>query len=188
MHFTTHGGIAMKSIAYSLIVLFLGTNVHAAMVTGSLTGNVSFADAGNIFGLSAGSTIQLDVLYDDGLLTGSGGETVFFNLPGNTMDFTVGTQSFTEAMDTAGGLGPTLFFFDGELSEIKYDTKFGTLGIFFSSIDFFEGNDDAGNAMGGNWDLMSYTVSPVVVPVPAAIWLFGSGLLALSGISRKQNN
>jgi hypothetical protein len=29
--------------------------------------------------------------------------------------------------------------------------------------------------------------SPTVVPVPAAVWLFGSGLLSLVGIARRTN-
>lgn len=176
----------MKSITYSLLFMFCSMNVQAALVSGNLTGNLTFADAGNVFGLTATDTIELDVVYDDAGLTGAGGETVFFNLPGNTMDFTVGSLMFSEDMDTAGGIGPTLSFFDGALTEIKYDTQFGTSGIFFSFISFFEGSDDAGNAIGGDWDLGSYAVSPAVVPVPAAFWLFASGLIALVGFSRRQ--
>ena len=29
--------------------------------------------------------------------------------------------------------------------------------------------------------------NPTVVPVPAAVWLFGSGLLALAGLVRRRN-
>jgi hypothetical protein len=29
-------------------------------------------------------------------------------------------------------------------------------------------------------------VNPVVVPIPSAVWLFGSGLLGLVGISRRK--
>ena len=32
----------------------------------------------------------------------------------------------------------------------------------------------------------SMTVSPAVIPVPAAAWLFGSGLLALAGVLRRR--
>ena len=177
----------MKSITYTLLVLFWGMNAQAALVSGNLTGTVdSFADPGNIFGLSLNDTIELSVVYDDSVLTGTGGETVFFNLPSNTMEFTVGALSFNESMDTAGGVGPTLVFFDGMLTEIKYDTQFGTSGVFSSFISFFEGSDDAGNGIGGSWDLSSYTVSPVVIPVPPAIWLFVTGLIALASFSKKE--
>lgn len=176
----------MKSITLMLLSLVWGMNAHAVLVNGNLTGSLSFADSGNAFGLGVGNTVELNVVYDDAVLTGTGGETVFFNLPGNTMEFTVGSFTFTEDMDTGGGVGPTLSFFDGALSEIKYDTQFGTSGLFFSFISFFEGADDDGNGIGGEWDLSSYSVSPVVVPVPSAIWLLGSGLLVLSGFVRRQ--
>ena len=32
----------------------------------------------------------------------------------------------------------------------------------------------------------NFNVEPVVVPVPAAVWLFGSGLLGLFGVSRRK--
>jgi hypothetical protein len=34
--------------------------------------------------------------------------------------------------------------------------------------------------------LDSVSVAPQVVPVPAAVWLFGSGLLGLVGIARRK--
>jgi len=38
------------------------------------------------------------------------------------------------------------------------------------------------------WDLMFQThVDTAVVPIPAAAWLFGSGLLGLVGIARRKN-
>ena len=176
----------MKSISCLFIALLWSLNAQAALVSGNIIGFVNSADVGNVFGLTAGDTIELDVVFEDSVLTGSGGETVFFNLPGNTMTFNVGSLSFTEGMDTAGGVGPTLSFFDGALSEIKYDTQFDTFGVFFSSIDFFQGSDDAGNFIGGDWDLSTYSASPVVVPVPAAIWLMMSGLIVLFRFQKKQ--
>ncbi len=186
----SNGVRKMKSITYTLLLALLwGMNAEAALVSGNVTGTVdTFADPGNIFGLGLGDTIELNVVFDDAGLTGMGGETVFFNLPGNTMEFTVGLLTFTEDMDTAGGVGPTLFFFDGVLSEIKYDTQFGSSGLFFSFIQFFEGSDDAGNGIGGNWDMGSYTESPVVIPLPPAVWLFGSGLIGLIGIARRKKS
>jgi len=34
--------------------------------------------------------------------------------------------------------------------------------------------------------ISNVTVSPAVVPVPAAVWLFGSGLLGLAGVARRR--
>lgn len=36
------------------------------------------------------------------------------------------------------------------------------------------------------WELVSYSVVPV--PIPAAIWLFGSGLIGLAGLARRRVN
>lgn len=36
-------------------------------------------------------------------------------------------------------------------------------------------------------ELLDGSVSVSAVPVPAAVWLFGSGLIALVGISKRQN-
>ena len=42
--------------------------------------------------------------------------------------------------------------------------------------------DDTGGCCGpGNW-----TYSSTVVPIPAALWLFGSGLLGLIGVARRK--
>jgi hypothetical protein len=39
---------------------------------------------------------------------------------------------------------------------------------------------------GGNHPFISGSVEPNVVPVPAALWLFGSGLLGLVGLARRK--
>ena len=41
---------------------------------------------------------------------------------------------------------------------------------------------------GGNHPFISGSVEPNVVPVPAAVWLFGSGLLGLVGVARRKKS
>ena len=53
--------------------------------------------------------------------------------------------------------------------------------VSFSEVEIFWNNNQ--NAVG--FDYMQYSSSPVV-PVPAAFWLFGSGLIGLVGVARKQ--
>jgi hypothetical protein len=36
------------------------------------------------------------------------------------------------------------------------------------------------------WDNISITADVAAVPVPAAVWLFGSGLLGLIGVARRK--
>lgn len=178
----------MKTLVFIFALLLPYSAANAVTVSGSLNGTITGADAGNAFGLSVGDMITLDVLYDDSVITGIGGESVFFNaITGNTMDFTVGSMNFDESQDTAGGLGPSLFFLNGDLQEITFSTTFGSgtpSDVFFSFITFFEGNSNG--FIGGEWDLSSYSVSPVVIPVPAAIWLFGSGIGLLWLVKRKR--
>jgi hypothetical protein len=50
----------------------------------------------------------------------------------------------------------------------------------FSGISFHSTNDAAGLRYYG----MSYSTS--AVPIPAAVWLFGSGLLGMAGLSRRK--
>lgn len=167
----------MKYMQVLLILLSMSAGCQAAIVSGTGTGTVTHAAAGNVFGLAVNDEISLSVTFDNSALTGSGAESVSFGAgSGNSMDFTVGTMTFTEAMDTAGGLGPQLAFFNGSLSEITYSTTFGTFGVFFSFISFFEGTDDASNAIGGEWDLASFPGAFTVVPLPgtAALLLVGS--------------
>jgi len=54
-------------------------------------------------------------------------------------------------------------------------------GAFGNGSDWFDGFDFAGHNYDG-----AITIEGSVVPVPAAVWLFGSGLLGLIGIARKK--
>ena len=54
------------------------------------------------------------------------------------------------------------------------------------NLDFFTGSKWALGGTGTNHVFISGGISPVVVPVPAAVWLFGSGLLGLIGIARRK--
>jgi len=50
---------------------------------------------------------------------------------------------------------------------------------------YSKGQLDADNATGLTY-VGSYLVRPAVVPLPAAVWLFGSGLLGLIGLARRR--
>jgi len=61
-----------------------------------------------------------------------------------------------------------------------YDAGFGGFNIFVSGY-----NDDNFNTSFSNTPYNGFaTIAPV--PVPAAVWLFGSGLLAIAGIARRK--
>lgn len=65
-------------------------------------------------------------------------------------------------------LGGTLFF------------GFSDVGASITSVEYFAGAFPGGDATGID------DVRFGVVPIPSAIWLFGSGLFALIGIARSE--
>jgi hypothetical protein len=65
----------------------------------------------------------------------------------------------------------------------QWDPTWGTLGWSDNSVSFgFHGATDSGEHF-----RYYFTEGATVVPVPAAIWLFGSGLAGLIGVSRRKN-
>ena len=65
---------------------------------------------------------------------------------------------------------------NGNFAALNYTSP---LGDFVSiNLSFASGTD-----LLGHWDATTFTV----VPVPAAVWLFGSGLLGLVGVARRKS-
>jgi len=95
----------------------------------------------------------------------------------------------------SGGWGESIL---SGVNDVSTDNLFesgisGSTGLGYASLVFADlqpgwytiyiGGTDSSSA-GGAYDLSISGVS--AVPVPAAVWLFGSGLLALAGIARKK--
>jgi hypothetical protein len=60
-----------------------------------------------------------------------------------------------------------------------------TLGTYL--IDVILAGDDADVSGDTRWyDATSFSVNVAAIPVPAAVWLFGSGLLGLVGVARRR--
>jgi hypothetical protein len=64
----------------------------------------------------------------------------------------------------------------------------GTLPLITDSIGGTPMPDGPFPANNANFDIMSIHVTNIIpdVPIPAAVWLFGSGLLGLAGIARRR--
>ena len=94
-------------------------------------------------------------------------------------DYLAGLMEFCagEPLQGACGIGPRLDRF-----AIKWDWDGGTPRLLDMKYSVASIND--------YWildlDTADYSLSITAVPVPAAVWLFGSGLLGLAGIARRK--
>ena len=107
----------------------------------------------------------------------------------------VGNYMFTE--ETAGSFNSEFTVDDPANVEGVVDFSLNTGDLSFNDLDIaaaggapFIGawsatDGESGNVVSG---LIEASVLPSEVPVPAAVWLFGSGLLGLSGFKRKGQN
>lgn len=173
----------MKNIMKVLLVglSFVSANAFAAMIDGSLIVGGDYSATGGS-DLSDATDITLTTVYANG---GTGDVDGTFDMftPGGTG----GSASLT-------AFSPVTNFFTvagwqldlSSLSVIDQTTDLLTL----SGTGVLSGNGfDATNA---NWsfsaqDASSYSMSvTTVVPVPAALWLFGSGLLGLVCVARRK--
>lgn len=182
----------MKKIKYMIyaLVLFSG-GTQASLV--NLTVNGVVDGALNWGGLSAGDSITAELVLDISSYTGIGNE--FFSFTGtNTLAITAGTHSFDQTMDSA--LNASVSFNNGVIYDLNFGALFGVnsapeefdsvgLGI-LASRSVTTGNGKKAVTtdyqLAAHWEAV--TLTPV--PVPAAVWLFGSGLLGLVGFARRK--
>ena len=175
----------LKTMLLVSIFALSVSGAYAAPVNFTLVGTVGSAATPNAFGLNVGDSITVSGIFDGNVLSGVGAEGVVFSLAsGNSLNIDAGLMSFTEADDVNYGLGssPKLSFLDGSFNGFDFLTYFGTSGQFESTIFSAGALDDNFNVVNSTWT--NYTVSSV--PVPAAVWLFGSGLLGLAGVARRK--
>lgn len=175
-------------ISTVLLTLTL-TNAHAALVSYTITGEVVLGDetwgpGSNAFGLSAGDFITAVGTFDDSVLTAGAGTIDFSSGSGNSMTIFVGTETFTAANDDGfvTGSGPTIELASlTTLVDFDFQAFLGTNGAAADFNSNFTSFDDF-DLMFGDWTSVEITA----VPVPAAVWLFGSGLLGLVGMARRK--
>jgi len=126
----------------------------------TITGGIDFPDATP--DIAAGTT----------LLEGTFGSATVIDLGSGSFEFQIAGGSFTDTKH------PELLAFYG-LPDIGYA---GGLNISFSTTA------NAGDPFTSNQILSGgVTNQPVPVPVPEAVWLFGTGLLGLVGIARRRS-
>lgn len=206
--------MTFRSIALSVTILFLSTSVNAAVIN-SLSGGTSHAfsvmntfTAGPIsengftwtstttsaYGYTGNYSLNSNGLWDSGL-----------GLPYVGLDSLYGDMTFTFDSPVSSVLAFMNYAapspIDGVPSMSIYDTNGNLLETHVLSIStpgatdggeywgFSQPTADIGSFVLSNSfivaaDLSTATVS--AVPVPAASWLFSSGLLGLIGIARRK--
>ncbi|MDH5190114.1 MAG: hypothetical protein OEW89_02565 [Gammaproteobacteria bacterium] len=193
---------------YALLGLMLfvvagNTNaISVNYISYKITGEVVSAGS-NPFGLVDGSLVTATGIISD---VGSGYQIVEGSLIGgdatgtlafgagmeNTMTITVGNTVFDASNDVNFGTGsPTFHLTSGVLDGFEILMSAGVNGAtdnFYSSLPVGEsvfrfGDNDT---FVGYWNTGIEIINPNPVPVPAAVWLFGSGLLGLIGFARRK--
>lgn len=168
----------LKLVMLTVMVFVFNTGIaNAAFITGGLgiTGNYA-ADATTLTLNTATGTSG----------TGDLGATVTFGTPGTIVNGAISYDPFTPVVNVLQIGGWQL-----DLSTLIIDPASTTAKLKLSGTGVLSGNGfDATTA---TWALSaqnaasySMSISATVVPVPAAVWLFGSGLIGLVGIVRRK--
>lgn len=182
------------TISVVVTTLTISSNSFAGYITQDITGQFDFVDSGYVathpsmssFSLSA--PVSGSVTYDDTFVSPVGESYISHGdgLIGLSLNF--GSLSYTEVDDLRYNFGyPSADFFDGALVGIEFFTNYldcscntiwelYVVGHEFKFKDFLSGDLVAS----GTWQ----NVAPV--PVPASVWLFGSGLVGLVGVARRK--
>lgn len=149
-------------------------------------------DAGTwVIGDAAGA--YLDLRFNTGVVNGNGNDLkiYFIGSSGHTVDLTIGTE--TQTFSLPSGSGDT-----GAKDSLFGDFPIVALGVNLDAFSSLTGPvTDFRMTIGDRWcgdastrglcsGVPSFVGAYNVVPVPAAVWLFGSGLVALAGIAARK--
>lgn len=170
--------------------------------TSAVENDITDLDEGSaVMGSTFGGGDYVDLAFNTGVINGAGDidlSIFFVGSAGHTVDLTIGTQ--TERYSLAPGEGATgdndtLF---GTYPIIRLDVNlddFTSLTGAFTDFRLTIGdrwcdkdldNNPTGASRGDCSSVPSFVGANAVVPVPAAVWLFGSGLLWLVGVARRR--
>jgi len=170
----------------TVLLLACASGAQAALVNFTLSGTVDPGTFGSPYGLQDGSTITASGVFDDAAISSSSHTVYFDQASGNTMSISAGTLLLNQTQDdfyAAGG------------PRLEFDSVGNLTGLSFSSLPFSSGalsfyiEDPDFNAATGVWNANTLSMTPATpVPVPAAVWLLGSGVMGLAGVARRRRN
>lgn len=171
-----------KLMMLGAMVFGIGSGIaNAAFITGGMgvTGSYTADSTTFTFGTATGTSGSTDIL----------GTTVGFSTPGTIVaaNDTINYDTFSSVADILQ-IGGWQF----DMSTLIVDSASTFDRLKFSGTGMLSGNGY--DVTGATWTLSanstgssySMSISAAVVPVPAAVWLFGSGLLGLVGIARRK--
>jgi len=171
-------------------MLLGAAGAQAALVNFSLTGTAEGL-SDSPYGINSGDNIFASGTFDDSAIASG---TVYFDMAhsGNTLTITAGSLTLNNTQDdNYAASGSPKLEFDGSGNLVGFGFNAGSFdgsAAFDSGVFAWIVNDAAFNFANGSWSASSFAMTPVAVPVPAAVWLFGSGLLGLAGIFRRDKN
>ena len=168
------------------IINVAGANGHisgvgtATLDTATGVLDISLVDTNNTVIAGTGGVTSSTVTNQHLVLTGVLSGSAFTWTSGvNTLSNCVGTGGYGFIMCGSTPAGPQPFAADQ--NPITVGLAFGGLTNFSSTVV------QNGTNVTTNYTLTNTTPTPAV-PVPAAAWLFGSGLLGLAGTARRRRN
>ena len=177
----------IKGICATLLLAISFSNAYATPVRFDLYGTVTlildddpmYPHPENPFGLMLGDTIKATATFDGDLINEEGFSGLWINdINPDSIDIfiTVGNTVYTSGDHYLNNGNSLLLFNDGDFHQLDYHSSDEQ---FDSYVDGFWGSDFI-----GEWNYAELTP----VPVPAAVWLFGSGLIGLIGVARRKSN
>ena len=187
----------LLKLATVATALFLSTSVNAGMIltlyanTNDGINSDGSEQLDGIIGIDVSQLDRVDWIFDADLVT-----------PGNQLlnpqtsgGLTITGTTFKDVPDTTEAIAGTW----------SWDSSFGTLDYLTFKFDsWLAVYQITGGDTSGSWDLaalcandgacagngqpaaLSHSAGYSVVPVPAAVWLFGSGLIGLIGVARRK--
>jgi hypothetical protein len=185
----------MKTFTRVLLVSTLSTGTaQAEMINFTLSGIVDYArfdQNGNYFNtyyapspddIRVGDLVTATATFDDNLISPFGNSLIDIDIT-----VQVGDTTFTNSDEIFND--PMFKFYNGYFTGLIFDATYDGFDTNFSGIPGDLALDFAGKSHNGTY--LTYEghwtgIQVSAVPVPAAVWLFGSGLLGLVGVARRK--